>query len=105
MDKIKKREYWNHLIREWETSGKSKKAYCRENDLSYWNFICWNGKLANKLENEQPLVRITAEAPQSIKHTHHEIDIILNDNLKIRIHNSYDSALLKKLLTDLGRLP
>ena len=39
---------WKDLITEWQESGKTRKAFCREHDLTVATFSYWRTKL-NKL--------------------------------------------------------
>ncbi|CDT33751.1 conserved hypothetical protein [Sphingobacterium sp. PM2-P1-29] len=41
MSTEEKREYMKLMVSEWQQSGKSKKQYCRENDLNYAKFQYW----------------------------------------------------------------
>ena len=38
--------HWRPLIEAWRSSGETQKAFCREHDLSYDQFVCcptaWN---------------------------------------------------------------
>lgn len=99
-----KQQYWHKQIMEWSKSGKSKKAYCSENGLSYWNFICWNGKLANAPACDQGLVKIPAVTFRNENIPNGSIELITGNHLRISIPEGYDSITLKRLLSDLGVL-
>ncbi len=43
---------WKDLITEWQESGKTRKAFCREHDLTVATFSYWRTKL-NKLEGTE----------------------------------------------------
>jgi hypothetical protein len=45
-----RRAYWRAHLERWRQSGQSQKAYCREQDLSYFRFQYWRRKLR---EDEQ----------------------------------------------------
>ena len=99
-----KKQYWHNHIREWGKSGKSKKAYCSENGLSYWNFICWNGKLTSEPACDQGLIKIPAITSWNKNIPDGSIELITGNHLRISIPEGYDSTTLKRLLSDLGVL-
>ena len=60
---------WQHQIKAWQRSGQSKHSYCRDNDLSYSQFLYWSNKkpklrLASVVSNSELLpVSIKADEP------------------------------------------
>ena len=50
--KTKGRQFWEEEIHKWELSGRTRRAWCRENDLSYYTFTYWYKKLANTNHGE-----------------------------------------------------
>lgn len=40
-----KRVFWQHHIMKWESSGQSKREYCRDNGVSYNQFTWWYNRL------------------------------------------------------------
>jgi hypothetical protein len=100
-----KHQYWHKHIMEWSKSGKSKKAYCSDNGLSYWNFICWNGKLADASACDHGLIKIPALTSCNKNNSDGSIELITGcHHLRISIPEGYDSTTLKRLLSDLGVL-
>ena len=45
MSKDEKREYWEMVLEEYESSGVSKSEYCRVNDIPISTFNYWLDKL------------------------------------------------------------
>ena len=43
-------EQWQALIEQWQQSGQSAKAFCREHDLGYASFCQWRKRLASANE-------------------------------------------------------
>jgi hypothetical protein len=37
----KKKEYWFAKVSEWQSSGKSARAWCQENNVAYQSFLQW----------------------------------------------------------------
>jgi hypothetical protein len=48
-----KLDTWKILIDEWEESGKTRKEFCREKNVTIANFGYWRTKI-NKIENPKP---------------------------------------------------
>jgi len=44
-DREARRAYWVGVVREWEASGESGAAFCRERDLVYSQFMYWRRQL------------------------------------------------------------
>ena len=99
-----KQQYWQNHILEWSKSGKSKKSYCSDNGLSYWNFICWNGKLASESSSDQRLIKVPGITSCNKNISGGGIEILTGNHLRICIPEGYDSTTLKRLLSDLGVL-
>ena len=63
---------WHALIRQFETSGLSRAAFCREQNLSYPSFCLWHNRLAGQraeLAPTESLFAPLAVAPAPL-HTH-----------------------------------
>ena len=97
---------WAHKIELWKQSGKSARAWCRENQLVYTTFLGWN----TRLEKSQNVI----DSSTSLKTQFIE----LKDNSKIspgislecegvmiHLNPDFDVALLKKCLTALRSAP
>ena len=100
--KQSKREYWQKQVILCNDSGMSTKEYCRENKLSYWNFMCWKRKLRNDSECTIPLVKVPQLSDSNDDNAETGIKLIIAEKLELRIHNNYHSPTLKRLLTDIG---
>ena len=96
-----RREYWQRQMMLCADSGMSTKEFCRENKLSYWNFMCWKRKLRNTSEQTLPLVKVP-ELPSADDAAAAGISLIIAGNLELHIQNNYHSPTLKRLLADLG---
>jgi hypothetical protein len=42
--------HWLPLVEQWRHSGQSQKAFCREHELNYDQFVYWRRKLAQPVE-------------------------------------------------------
>ncbi len=87
MNRIETKEKWQSHLERWSKSGLSKKAYCTQNALSYWNFRTWIGRLKSQSENPAgKLVRIdTAVVTNSVAD---RIEVRCGENVRIFIDGS-----------------
>ncbi len=51
---------WHTLIRQFETSGLSRAAFCREQNLSYPSFCLWHNRLAGQRAESAPTASLFA---------------------------------------------
>ena len=85
---------WEESIEEWRHSGKTQRTYCREKGLSYWTF---RDKL--KAQSKNGFVRITKQkSPLSAG----QIDLVIDNRIRITLNNGYSGDLLRAVLSDLG---
>jgi hypothetical protein len=50
--------HWQPLIEAWRRSGQTQKAFCRERDLSYDQFVYWKRKFARR--DSDPVCRTSS---------------------------------------------
>ena len=53
-----KREYWKEHLQQYEASGISKAAYCREHNLNYHQFSFWYRKFHDDEHKSSPFVAL-----------------------------------------------
>lgn len=77
--------HWRPLIEQWRRSGQAQKAFCREHDLNYDQFVYWRRKFVAR--NETParrtasaLVPVTCIAPA----TGHGLSLTLPNGMELR---------------------
>ena len=92
---MKQSKDWGTVIADWRVSGKSRKAFCTDEELSYWTF---RDKL--KQQTTSRLVRIKTPAVHNTDAF--TIDLICHSNLIIRLREGYPRDLLKMVIEDLG---
>ena len=97
-----KHEYWQQQISLCQNSDKTAKEYCRENKLSYWNFMCWKKKLRTDPDIEIPLVKVADHPETNNRDADAGIECIITEKIILRLSNDYHSETLKRLLSDFG---
>lgn len=73
-DSKQKRKFWKNHIKQWEASGLSQRAYCRENDLIIQRFYDWKRRITTA---DKPYVSFLPVALT---------DSPANNHLSVRIH-------------------
>ena len=83
---------WQGILRQWERSGKSKAAFCRERNLSQWSFHYWAKRLKERqAAGSGGFIRVEAKATSGIR-------LRLPSGLEIELESGFDEEVLKSLL-------
>ena len=93
-------KYWKDQVSKWHQSGLSRREYCKRGNISYWIFLDWLKKI--ETEESSGLVRIPIKAYSKASSLESTIEIIINQNISIRISKGFDGELLRRLLGELG---
>ncbi len=94
----KTEEKWRRLVGQWEASGKTAIAWCREQSITYISFIAWRKRLKQIPEKNTDFVELTDSTP-----THSGIEIHLRD-LTLQLTTDFDSDTLHRCLKVLERV-
>jgi len=95
LSKTQKEQYWYQHIKEWEQSGISKKAYCRQHNLVYDQFKWWYRRIQEKgVEARAGFIAIDKPARQD---TVGKINIVIG-GIRIEVQSGVDEQELKKVL-------
>jgi len=93
-------KFWSEHIRQWETSGLSRRRYCTRENIPYWTFLYRLRRHTTKSEND------LIELPRRIITRRNEIspslEIILPGEIRIRVSHGFDSELLRDVVRELG---
>jgi len=93
-------KFWSEHIRQWETSGLSRRRYCTRENIPYWTFLYRLRRHTTKSEND------LIELPRRIVIRRNEIspplEIILPGEIRIRVSRGFDSELLRDVVRELG---
>ena len=88
--------YWQNHISNWQESKLTQSDYCKEHNLNRDLFSRWKTRL---LKTNLPLVEIPQKTNTP---SNHYLELIIHDQIKIRLENGYDTNLLLSLLKSLG---
>jgi transposase len=99
-----KEQFWRRLLRLWQASGRTIRAFCAEQGVSQASFFAWRRTIAQR---DQPhaappessaafvplrvIARPTAPPAQSF-------EVVLNDDRVVRVPAGFDPASLRQLL-------
>lgn len=84
--------FWQQHSLAWERSNISQREYCRQHKLRLSTFGYWRRKLSHCAQTED-FVKISAGTPQVS-----ELDLVIGDEVLIRIKNQFDPELLIKVV-------
>ena len=93
-------EFWKNHLNIWKKRKISQAKYCKQNNLNQNMFSKWKRILSTDKEKlslvELPLTAIKHETLCS------EIELIINESIKIRLDDNFNQELLKKILKIFG---
>ena len=93
-----RQNYWESHVAAFHKSGFTQREYCRQQNISYWSFNSRKRSLG-KLENTE-LQEISTETIQQLKPENNKnIDIVLNNNIRISIPIEFSESSLQKILS------
>lgn len=89
---------WKERVKEWESSNKNPKAWCKENQIPYTTLRGWRERLKKSNHNEIPInptknfIELKDQAPS-------DPGIILEYyGVKIQLKRDFDKVVLKECL-------
>ena len=77
--------HWRPLIETWRRSGRTQKAFCREHDLKYDQFVYWRRKFAQR-DGEPKGRRSSALVPVTCTSSAvaHGLSLVLPSGIELR---------------------
>jgi hypothetical protein len=100
-----KRRFWEAHLNQWESSGISQSAYCRQNHLSLHGFIYWKKKrVCPKVTTslvEWPVPRPEAVSLSSLGPA---LSVVIGARYRIEILSEFDPAMLDSVVRVLREL-
>ena len=93
-------KFWSNHMKSLKKSKLTQAEYCRQNDLKPYMLSKWKITLLNKSDNnsfiEIPLNNLTKKSSNA------ELELIINDSIKIRLDENYNEELLLRILKTIG---
>lgn len=99
-----KEQFWRRLLRRWQNSGWTVRAFCAEQGVSEASFFAWRRTLAERDQRPAappespatfvPLRVIATPAPEAGR----PFEVVLNDERVVRVPAGFDPASLRQLL-------
>ena len=95
-----KHKYWKQHYELHQKSGLTQRAYCSQNNLNYWTFNQWKRRFG-KASLDTDIQEISAGILQN-NFSENQIEIIVNENIKISVPDSFSPETLKNILLIMG---
>jgi transposase-like protein len=106
-DKSKER-HWRRILRQWQRSGLSVRAFCRSHDLAEPSFYFWRSTLAQRdRQRTEPRaeatrlfapVRLVGDVPPPL-------EVVCRTGQVVRVGAAFDPALLRAVVAALEEQP
>jgi transposase-like protein len=102
-----KQRHWLDLVRHWQESQLSVRAFCRRHRLSEPSFYCWRRTLRQRglIGKESANDAVTTEAPTFVQVTvdsravaPRSIELVVAKGRRLRIRPGFDEPTLRQLL-------
>jgi len=84
--------FWEKQIRSWEVSGKSARAWCRDQGINYSTFTYWKSKLSFPNNRTDNFIEIKDDAT-SVSRGFTGIEILCN-GVAIKLYDGFDEEVL-----------
>lgn len=89
---------WKEKVREWESSNKSTKEWCRENQIPYTTLLGWRARL-KKSDHKKASIKLVTDFIELKDKPSSDPGIILEyHGVKIQLKREFDKAVLKECL-------
>jgi transposase-like protein len=102
----RKEQFWRRLLRLWQRSGLSVRAFCEQHDLAQPSFYAWRRTLAQR--DAQAITFVPVEVlpePLSPESEAAGLELVLVGGRVLRIGPAFDEATLRRLLAVLEEQP
>lgn len=99
------RREWREIVNEWERSGESKAAFCREWGIAIWQFHYWCGRFKGDKQSDSTNID-SAETPvftQLIQEEPENTGLSLHIGaLRIEVGREFDETTLRRVIEVAG---
>ena len=92
--------YWKRFYLSFLKSGLTQREYCRQNDINYWSFNQWKRRF-DKSDQDISMQKISLKLPDNLNQND-PIEVVLNNNIRLSIHDTFSPDTLRKLIAILG---
>ena len=99
-----KERFWRQVVRRWQRSGLSVRAFCAAESVSEPSFYAWRRELARRAEAaatevSPTFVPVHVRADAEVESASvPPIDLVLSNGRRLRVPAGFDPAMLRRLL-------
>jgi hypothetical protein len=101
LDSQRKQRFWEHHIKQWQSSGLSQAAYCRKHQLSAHRFYYWRRRLP---ASQEPASFLPVALSASPVQPHPTIRIHAPNGFTIEIEDPNESFKIEQLIARVAAL-
>jgi len=92
--------HWKRYYISFLKSGLTQREFCKQNNLNYWSFNQWKRRF-DKSDQDSSMQELSLKLPDKINQND-PIEIVLNNNIRLSIPDTFSPNTLRKLITILG---
>jgi len=99
-------EQWAALVKEWEASGQSQRAFCAERGIGQSTLRYWRRRLQGETPSDAEIsgarlvpVRVRAQGPSQ---GGSDLRLVLGNGLRIEVAPGFDAATLQRVVATLA---
>ena len=89
-----KKDFWFRHVDLQISSSMGRKAYCRQNNLNYCNFVYWSNKYAGNQQDSPELVAVQIKPANDVSTEKILCTLNLNNGQKLQIHDLITLAVI-----------
>ena len=93
-----KERFWRRVVRQWQHSGLSVRAFCAEHGLAEPSFYHWRRTLAERVTPAPALVPVQVVAQEPQPGPGGAVELVLDGGRVLRLGPGFDAATVQRLL-------
>jgi hypothetical protein len=94
--------FWQGQVAQWQDSGLTQVAYCRQQGLKVSQFGYWKKRLLPAPSREATSRAVPGFIPVQLASVRATVTVVLNERLRVEVHPGFDPATLRAVVQALS---
>lgn len=100
-----KERFWRRVVRPWQHSGLSVRAFCAQQGLAEPSFYHWRRTLGERAAPDTTFVPVQVRTEEPEDNAGGAVELVLGDGRSLRLQPGFDAATVQRLLALLEGRP